>query len=92
MKTNLLESNRRSSRSNFLTCRTYLDKDEKRKSSHENDDNQKNHVLHDAHDDGDNHDIVDDDENGNQVHEDIKYVHTIEERKTVFDCLSSLRQ
>ena len=65
----------------------------KRNSINENDDNQKNNVLHDDHDyDHDNHDIVDDHEHGNQVHEDIKYVHTIEERKIVFDYLSSLRQ
>ena len=49
----------------------------KRNSFDEYDDNQKNNVLHDVHDD-DNHDIVDDDENSNHVHEDIKYVHTIE--------------
>ena len=50
-----------------------------RNSIHENDDNQKSNVLHDVHDD-DNHDIVDDDENGNQVHEDTKSVYTVADR------------
>ena len=58
----------------------------KRNSIDEHDDKKKNNVLHDVHDDYDNRDIVDDNEKGNQVHEDIKYVDTGEEKQCSIVC------